>query len=131
MLLLSQQQSSPGILECLVIVNPLLHQAFPLLEGWGSIPIHTKHASQRRALKLHELFLQVRNGVRRRKRRCDPAFGGAGNVGGTCRFESCRVMLAESWVLKSRHAELSKAPGLELFGSYITCGKNPQLTIHV
>lgn len=77
---------------------------------------------------LHELFLQVRNGVRRRKRRWDLRhFGGAGNVGGTCRFESCSVMLADIWVLKSWHAEQIKAPGLELFGSYITCGKNPQL----
>ena len=35
--------------------------------------------------------------------------------------------LAASSLQKFGHAELSKAPGLELFGSYITCGKNPQL----
>lgn len=99
----SQPQSSPGILECLVIVDPLLNHDFPLLEGSGSIPIHTKHASQRlAALKLHELFLQVRNGVRRRKRRWDPAFWGCGNVGGTWWFESCSVILAEIWACRTK-----------------------------
>ena len=92
----SQQQSSPEILQCLVIVDPLLNHWLSTLTGLGEHP----NIYQTCCI----LFLQVRNGVRRRKRRRDfRHFGAAGNVGGTGRFESCSVMLAESWVLKSRH----------------------------